>query len=235
MENKEKEVYHLRQAMETNGYPLKVNEPLLKEKKKRNKWTEDQQQTDDNMNSERDDNTKKERTMYRPHVRVVSEMIERTYRSINTQEYHIRTVFKPIQTIRHMLTKVKSKVLDDNKKGVVIYEIRCEDCKHVYLGEINRTVKRRTVKHKQVVKKFDKKNGVAVHANTHDHCINREDAKVVTVEHAVLLEEESTRDHQDQNTGQFHELTKTVGCPLVDSGIQSSSPDSPSIISNIKF
>ena len=55
MESKEKEVYHLRQAFQAKGYPLKVIEPPLKEKKKkRNKWTEDQQRTDVNMNSERE-------------------------------------------------------------------------------------------------------------------------------------------------------------------------------------
>ena len=74
-------------------------------------------------------------------MRGVSEKIERTCRSINTQEYHIRTVFKPIRTLRHMLPKVKSKVSDDNKKGVV-YEIPYRDCKHVYVGETKRTLKR---------------------------------------------------------------------------------------------
>ena len=80
-----------------------------------------------------------------------------------------------------MLMKVKKKVSDEKKKGVV-YEIPCRDCEHVYVGETKRTLKRRIVEHKQAVKKFDEKNGVAVHANTHDHHINWEEAKVVTVE-----------------------------------------------------
>ena len=52
----------------------------------------------------------------------------------------------------------------------------------MYVAEIKRTLKRRIVGHKQAVKKFDKKNGVAVRANTHDHHINWEEVKVVTVE-----------------------------------------------------
>ena len=48
----------------------------------------------------------------------------------------------------------------------VVCEIPCRDCKQVYVGETKRTFKRRIVEHKQAVKKFDKKNGVAVHANT---------------------------------------------------------------------
>ena len=67
------------------------------------------------------------------------------------------------------------------KKGMV-YEISCQDPKHVYTGETKRTLKRHIVEHKQAVKKLDKKNGEEVHANTHDHHINWEEAKVLTVE-----------------------------------------------------
>ena len=56
-----------------------------------------------------------------------------------------------------MLTKVKGKVSDDMKKGVV-YEIPCRDCEYVYVGETKRTLKRRIVKHKQAVRKFDENN-----------------------------------------------------------------------------
>ena len=96
-------------------------------------------------------------------MRGVSKKVERICRSINNQEYHIRTVFKPIYTIRHMLTKVKSKVSDDKKKGLV-YEIPCRGCKHVYVGETKITLKRRIVEHKHA-----SSEEMAVHANTHDH------------------------------------------------------------------
>ena len=43
------------------------------------------------------------------------------------------------------------------------------------------------VKHKQAVKKFDQKNGVAVHANIQDHHINWEEAKVITVEQSFWM------------------------------------------------
>ena len=82
--------------------------------------------------------------------------------------------------------KVKNKVSNDKKNGVV-YEILCRDCKHVYMGETKRTRKRRIVEHKQAVKKSGKKNGVAVHVNTHDHHINWEEAKVVTYSEAVFF------------------------------------------------
>ena len=63
-----------------------------------------------------------------------------------------------------------------------VYEILCRDCEHVYVGETKRTRKRRIVEPKQAVKKFDGKNGVAMHANTYHYHINWEEAKMVTVE-----------------------------------------------------
>ena len=86
----EKEVYHLQQALQDNGYPVKVIEPLLKEKE-RNEQTEDQQRPDDNTNLEGEEK-KKERTLYLPYTRGMSEEIERTCSSINNQEKHISGV-----------------------------------------------------------------------------------------------------------------------------------------------
>ena len=155
---------------------VKVTEPFLK-KKKRNEQTADQQRPDDYTNSEGQENTKKKRTLYLPYVRGVSEKVERTCRSINNQEYRIRKVFQPVYTIQHMLTKVKIKLSDDKKKSLV-YEIPCQDWEHLYVGETKKTLKRCIVDHEQAMKKFGEKNGVAVHANTHDHHMNWEEAKV---------------------------------------------------------
>ena len=63
----------------------------------------------------------------------------------------------------------------------MVCDILCRDCEHVYVGETKRTLKRGNVEHKQEVKQFDENNEVAVHANIHDHHINWEEAKVVTV------------------------------------------------------
>ena len=66
-----------------------------------------------------------------------------------------------------MLMKVKVKVSDDKKKGMV-YEIQCRDCEHAYLGETKRTLKRRIVEHKQAVKKFDEKKGMVYEIQCRD-------------------------------------------------------------------
>ena len=66
--------------------------------------------------------------------------------------------------------KVKSRIPDDKRKGVV-FEIPCSHYDHVYVGETTRTLKRRISEHKQVVKNFNQINGVAVHAHRHNHNI----------------------------------------------------------------
>ena len=75
-----------------------------------------------------------------------------------------------------------------------------------YVGETKRTLKRCIVERKQAVKRFDQKNGVVVHANTHDHHTNWEERGQGGNSGAVFLEEQSTRGYRDQNTGQFHEF-----------------------------
>ena len=75
-------------------------------------------------------------------------------------------------------------VNDDKKKGGGLWDTMSGLRTWVYVGETKRALERRIVECKQAVKKFDEKNGVAVHANTHNHHINREEAKMVTVEHS---------------------------------------------------
>lgn len=50
-----------------------------------------------------------------------------------------------------------------NKKEVV-YQIPCQDCDSVYIGETGRSLGKRRGEHKYAVKTGDWKNGVAVHA-----------------------------------------------------------------------
>jgi len=60
-----------------------------------------------------------------------------------------------------------------------MYEVPCHDCDHVYIGKTGRTLKKRLAKHKQAVRRFDEKNGIAVHVHQQDHHIDWEGARVV--------------------------------------------------------
>ena len=59
-----------------------------------------------------------------------------------------------------------------------VYEVPCMDCEQVYIGEIGRTMQKRVTEHKTAVWKYDKNNGIAVHAWSEDHRIDCEAARV---------------------------------------------------------
>ena len=52
------------------------------------------------------------------------------------------------------------------------------DCEQVYIGETGRTMQKRVTEHKTAVQKYDKNNGIAVHAWKADHRIDWEAARV---------------------------------------------------------
>ena len=59
-----------------------------------------------------------------------------------------------------------------------VHQVPCKDCSKVYIGQTKRTLKIRMAEHKQVVKKGDEKNGIAVHAHTTNHSVDWEGAWV---------------------------------------------------------
>ena len=71
-----------------------------------------------------------------------------------------------------------------SREEVVVYEIPCQECTqiYVYVGETSRTLKKRMSEHKQAMKRFDEKNGIAVHVFKHDHRIAWDEATVATSE-----------------------------------------------------
>ena len=83
--------------------------------------------------------------------------------------------------MKQILMKVKNPVPAEKKKGVV-YEIPCQDCTQVYVGETGRTLKKRMSEHKQAVKRFDENNGIAVHVFKHNHRISWGETTVATSE-----------------------------------------------------
>jgi len=54
-----------------------------------------------------------------------------------------------------------------------------DEMDHVYVGKTGRTLKKWLAEHKQAVRRFDGKNGIAVHVHQHDHNIDWEGARVV--------------------------------------------------------
>ena len=118
------------------------------------------------------DNSKK--VLYLPYVRDISERIQQVCRPLG-----ISTVFKSSNTLRQSLVRVKNRTPPEKRKSVV-YEIPCQDCEHVYIGETGRTLQKRVTEHRSAVRRFDKNNGIAVHAWNEDHAVDWEAARIIS-------------------------------------------------------
>ena len=70
---------------------------------------------------------------------------------------------------------------NDGRKEVV-YQIPCQDCDSVYIGETGRSLGKRITEHKCAVKTGDRKNGVAVHAWDEGHRVDWEGVKILESE-----------------------------------------------------
>ena len=159
-----------------NGFPNGVIDPILKKKEGHNQNAATPAPPEETNN---ESDSKREHILCLPYVRGLSEKIEKTCRSIKTTK--LKLAFKPIRTIRQSLVRVKNRVPNKKRKGVV-YEIPCCDCDQVYVGETGRTMKKRISEHKQAVRHFDDRNGIAVHAFQYDHQIDWENASIADTE-----------------------------------------------------
>ena len=102
-----------------------------------------------------------------PYIQGTSEQIQRVL-----FEAGIKTAFKPIWTISQMLLKLKDKVKDNKKLGLV-YQIPCKNCEFSYIGETKRSFPTRLGEHKADVQKMNTMtNALAYHAWKKDHNID---------------------------------------------------------------
>ena len=72
--------------------------------------------------------------------------------------------------------------LEDRKKKGVVYEVPCQDCECVYIGETSRGLEKRLNEHKNVVKKHDSYNGIAAHTWTNQYQVDWKAAKTREME-----------------------------------------------------
>ena len=66
----------------------------------------------------------------------------------------VKVVFRPLNTLRKMLVHPKDPVPSDQRKGVV-YNIPCDGCPKVYIGQTGRSLKHRLAEHRRALKNGD--------------------------------------------------------------------------------
>jgi hypothetical protein len=76
---------------------------------------------------------------------------------------------------------MKVKTPREDMKEDVAYKVPCMDCDTSYIrvGETGRDLHMQIVEHKAAIRRKDDKNGIAVHANVHNHHVDWKGAKIL--------------------------------------------------------
>ena len=156
------EIEHLRRVFRANGYP----EAVIKRNQRGQPTPSYSPQTSETPS----------KLLLLPYVPGLNERIERAYQSMG-----VKTVCRFRSTLRSTLVQVKQPSEDRKKKGFV-YEVLCQDCDCVYIGETSRTLEKCLTEHKNAVKKHDSNNGIAAHAWTNQHQVDWKAAKTREME-----------------------------------------------------
>ena len=97
--------------------------------------------------------------------------------------YDIRVCMKPHCTLRQIFIHPKDPIPMDQRSGVV-YEIPCDDCEQVYVGQTDRSFACRLKEHRRAFKSIDDmRSAVAEHSFNSGHAINWDNARVIDTCH----------------------------------------------------
>ena len=92
------------------------------------------------------------------------------------------------------------KTNSQEKKSNVVYQIPCNVCEAVYIGETKRTLLQRVQEHKRAVRNADtEKNEIADHSWTKDHQFNWNEKKIIDQEKAWIARKITETIHSIEN------------------------------------
>lgn len=152
---------HLNQVLKSNGYPSKF---IYRHNKGSSK--------------EHDENPEPPKGYaVLPYVKGATEKIQRVLHG-----FKIKSAAKPVSTLKGLLSRPKDPVPQEQKTGV-IYQIPCQDCDVVYIGETGRAFATRKKEHMTCVR-LDKcdKSALADHANHTGHDIAWQESSILAQE-----------------------------------------------------
>ena len=75
------------------------------------------------------ENSNQQNTAIIPYIKSVSERIARFL-----SKFHIKTAFKPIKTLEHIVKRPKDLPSEWQTKGIA-YKVKCKSCPFTYIGE----------------------------------------------------------------------------------------------------
>ena len=94
--------------------------------------------------------------------------------------------FKSFLTIGRFLPSLKDEI-SYIKKSNLVYEVPCQSCAFVYIGQTKRDLKSRKKEHQQAIKfQRPEKSALCQHSIENDHLIDCSEVKILKVEHDYL-------------------------------------------------
>ena len=113
-----------------------------------------------------------------PYIKGVSDKIKRIL-----LETGVQVAFKPFLTIGRFLPSLKDEI-NHNEKSNLVYEVPCQNCPFVYIGQTKRDLKSRIKEHQRAIKfQRPEKSALCQHSMENDHLIDWSKVKILKVEH----------------------------------------------------
>ena len=183
VEEKKKELDHVRGALSINGYP----DWILSDKRGGEEEvvetgvetvsvsTEPSVQDIPVTTTEGGKKKRKKFPVILPYVKGMSEELRRVFGKFEVPAY-----FKPTNTLRQLLVRPKDPVVKERVVGPV-YKISCEECEATYIGETERSLKARFGEHRRP-SSVNSEVSRHIHTDQPGHGVDMERTKILAVE-----------------------------------------------------
>ena len=153
-EAKKHELSHLYKTFRKNNYP----KHFINSVHKRSQRPQPSQ-----SNNAGENNNPELRRITLPYINKISEITARIF-----EKYNLKVAHKPTNKIKSLFNKHKDQPNNEDKQNAV-YQIPCQDCEKVYIGETSKTIKSRITEHKNAIKREDERSLPAKHVTENDH------------------------------------------------------------------
>lgn len=168
-ENYNKELCYIKNIAIYNGYDCSLIDNIIKKSNKRK--IKNSRSTLKNIK----ENEKKYWASF-----TYDENLSKTITKSFKKNSNIIPTYKTNNKLKNKLNNPKDKIKNENQAG--IYEIKCNDCEEIYIGQTKRNLKIRYKEHFSHIKyNREEKSAVAKHCLQNSHTISKDNSKIIKV------------------------------------------------------
>lgn len=167
----QKSIDKAKNALKINNYPPSLVNNIFKNRLEKN---------NNNPNNKTENKKTEQRFLKLPYIKGLSSQFQNLF-----LKHNITVCHKGHNLLSKNFSKLKTKT-PKNKISNIVYEIPCNDCPGVYIGQTSQYLENRIKSHK-----YDKKNKTALtnHETTKKHTFNFENTKIIKSENITKKRE----------------------------------------------